>query len=158
MASSGPDLVFETLLPGWFFIHRPVVNRAWPLVWSALVEELAPEALREGFRLGLHPALLKLTKEYLTSRDDAVERQNVATMMDFVVWSAQTAHVTLVPAWVYLYESVWRQGVPLQKKIFDDFVDAPSSVAEWVSHVSTRQLMGWCLGIRAIETMKLKNN
>jgi hypothetical protein len=70
MSSTCPDVVFETCLPGWFFTHRQAVNRAWPIVWQQLVDELAPEPLKEGFRRGLHPVLLKLVKDYWSHSDD----------------------------------------------------------------------------------------
>jgi len=112
--STSVETVMEHCLPGWMSAHRQVVSRVWRKVYDQLVDTLCPEAIRDGMLRGIHPHMIKIANAYLSKIENERVRADVMTVFDFCSWSVWSGSVDHLPAFAYLYESVYRLGMPIQ--------------------------------------------
>jgi hypothetical protein len=144
--------VFETQIPFWTHLYKESCVRVWPQVWNSLVEALVPEEFRMGFRDSLDPEMAILMRDFLRKPIDSKVKTDISMMFDFLEWSLVSGMFHKIPAWVYLYFSLFKRQAPMYVSCEIDQSNRPL-ITSWVKAMRTSSLLNWSLGIRAMQLL-----
>lgn len=125
----------------------------WQQVWNELVEELVPDEFKPGFRDQLDPEMGLIMQTFLNTSVDAKVKSDIKMLSDFLEWSLISGLFSKIPAWVYIYHSVLKQGLPVSVACEIDCGNR-ALITQWVRSMTEKTLLTWSIGIRAIQLLR----